>query len=56
LPEKLIKAIKKSERKAGKSAKEAERIAYATANKRGYMHGSKETAKGKAFDKKHGKG
>jgi hypothetical protein len=33
----MVKHIAKSEREAGKSKKDAESIAWATANKRGYL-------------------
>lgn len=60
MPEGILNAIASSERKTGKSAKDAKRIAYATANTRGYMHGSKETAAGAAaeakYERDHGRG
>lgn len=37
----------------GKTGKEADRYVYGTLNNMGAMHGSKETAKGKAMDAKH---
>ena len=45
MPKKLIAEIKRSEMKAGKSAKKADDIAYATANKRGLLHGKKHKGK-----------
>ena len=35
--DRMVKHIEKSEEKAGKSKKEAENIAWATLNKRGYL-------------------
>ncbi len=60
MPKGIINAIAASERKTGKSAKQAESIGYATANKLGYMHGSKETKKGATaeakYERDHSKG
>ena len=43
--DRMVKHIAKSEREAGKSAEEAEDIAWATANKRGYLDNKNKKAK-----------
>lgn len=57
MPYGILHEIASSEEKTGKSGKSAKRIAFATANKMGFMHGSKETALGrkkeKKFEKEH---
>lgn len=53
MPKELINKVKHEYEKKGKSAKEAENIAYATMNSKGYMRGGKETAKGRAAERKH---
>ncbi len=42
----------KLERKLKKEYPHNDKAVYGTLNKLGYMHGNKETAKGKALDKK----
>jgi hypothetical protein len=60
MPKALIKKIAASERARGVDPKKAESIAYGAANNRGWMKGSKETAKGATaeakFVKDHGAG
>lgn len=53
MPEFLEKKIEASEEKRGVPAKRARSIAFATMNKRGLVHGSKITAKGRQMEKKH---
>lgn len=53
MPKGVLKEIIQSELKSGKDIKKAESIAYGKANKEGWMHGSKETDKGKAVEKKY---
>jgi hypothetical protein len=53
MPKGVLKAIMNSELKSGKDIKKAESIAYGVANKKGWMHGSKETDSGKAIEKKY---
>lgn len=51
MPKRFLKAVERSEESAGKSPEEAERIAYATANKRGLLenkHGMKHRARKKS--------
>lgn len=54
MPEKIIASVRKSVKKAhpGYSGKRVDAEVYATMNKQGYMHGSKETSKGEAAERK----
>ena len=55
MPEDLIRKMKAGYEGSGLSEEEIGHRVYGHLNKRGLMHGNKETAKGRAFDKKHGK-
>jgi len=53
MPEFLEKQLKKAAAKKGKSGKAADRYVYGAMNNMGAMKGNKETAKGRAMQKKH---
>lgn len=53
MPKELINKVASEYEHKGKSPKEAKAIAYATMNAKGFMHGSKETAKGARAERKH---
>ena len=55
MPAFLEHALRKSVRKAGKTGKAADRYVYGSMNRMGAMHGSKETARGRAMERKHEK-
>jgi hypothetical protein len=53
MPEFLERSLKKAAAKKGKSGKAADRYVYGAMNNMGAMKGNKETAKGRAMQKKH---
>jgi hypothetical protein len=53
MPEFLERRLEKQAVKKGYSGDRKDAYVYGTMNKLGYMHGNKETAKGKAAEKKH---
>jgi len=53
VPEFLKKKLKAQAEEKGYSGDRADKYVYGTMNKMGAMHGSEETAKGRAMQKKH---
>lgn len=53
MPKALINKVKREYEAKGKSPREAARIAYGTMNTHGFMHGSKETERGKQAERKY---
>lgn len=53
MPKALINKVASEYESKGRSAEDAKSIAYATMNKRGYMHGSKETSAGATAEAKY---
>ena len=53
MPKFLEDELRRAAKKAGKSGKEADRYIYGAMNNMGAMHGSKETPKGEAMERKH---
>ena len=53
MPKFIEKRLRAEAAKQGKSGKAADRYVYGAMNNMGAMHGSKETAKGRAMEKKH---
>ena len=52
MPKALEQKMRAGYRKSGLSKEEVDHRVYGAMNNQGYMRGSKETAKGKALDKK----
>jgi hypothetical protein len=53
MPKFLEDQLRAAAKKAGKSGDAADRYVYGAMNNMGAMHGNKETAKGRAMEKKH---
>jgi hypothetical protein len=53
MPAFLEADLRKGAAKAGLAGREADRYVYGAMNRLGAMHGNKETAKGRAMQRKH---
>jgi hypothetical protein len=53
MPKFLEDELRRAAKKAGKTGKEADRYIYGAMNNIGAVRGNKETAKGRAMEKKH---
>lgn len=53
MPARLEQKLKKEAASKGYSGERAKHYVFGTMNVMGMMHGNKETAKGRAYDRKH---
>lgn len=55
MPKALEEKLRREYAAKGKTGEALDHAVYGTMNKMGMMHGNKETSKGRAYDKKHGR-